>query len=96
MPPRVAETRADLVAKITVNAIVTDKSQSEVKARSEPRMAKSFGGVFERYNTANADTMVRPIMSPWTAVDTSPVIVISCLFTSTTVPLGAAARRSVT
>jgi len=56
---------------------VTDKSQSEVKERSEPRMTKNLGRVFERFKTAYADKMARPMISPWTAVDTSPVIVIS-------------------
>jgi len=62
MPPREAETRADLVAKIAVKAIVTDRSPNEAKERREPRMTKIFGRVFERFKTAYADTMVRPIM----------------------------------
>jgi hypothetical protein len=77
MPRREAETRADLVANITVKAIVTDRSQSEVKERSEPRMMKNFGRIFERFETAYADRTVRPMISAWTAVDTCPVIVIS-------------------
>lgn len=77
MLPREAETRADLVAKITVKAIVTDRSPSEVKERREPRMAKTFGRVVERFKTRYADTMVRPIIPAWIAVDTIPVIVIS-------------------
>jgi len=95
-PPREAETRADLVAKITVKAIVTDKSQSEVKARSEPRMVKNFGRVLDRKKTANADRVARRMTSAWTAVDTFPVIVISSLFTSRTVPFGMASLRSAT
>lgn len=77
MPPIEAETRADLVAKITVKAIVTDKRQSEAKARSEPRMVKYFGRVFERNKMASADAVVRAMTSAWTAVDTCPVVVIS-------------------
>lgn len=65
------------MAKITVKAMVVANSQSDVKERSEPRMTKNFGRIFERLKTANADMMARPIMIPWTAADTSPVIVIS-------------------
>jgi hypothetical protein len=77
IPWKEAETWADLVAKITVKAIVRDKSQSEAKARSEPWMTKNFGRVFERKKTARADTTARRPMSAWTAIDTFPVIVIS-------------------
>lgn len=75
--PIEAETRADLVAKITVNAIVTDKTQSEAKARSEPRMVKDFGRVFERNKMARAETVVRAMISAWAARDTFPVVMIS-------------------
>ena len=51
-PPSDAVTRADFVAKITVKAIVTARSQSDVKARSEPMMVKTFGRNFERNKTA--------------------------------------------
>jgi len=77
MPPMEAETLADLVAKITVKAIVTDRSQSEVMERSVPRMTKNFGRIFERAKTAHADKMARPMIIPCTAADTSPVIEIS-------------------
>lgn len=77
MLPREAETRADLVAKITVKAIVTDKSPSEVKERREPRMTKIFGRIFERFKMAYADKMVRPTITAWIAADTPPVIMIS-------------------
>ena len=56
---------------------MTDKSQSEVKERSEERMTKNLGRIFERFKTAYADMRARPMISAWTAVDTSPVIVIS-------------------
>lgn len=65
------------MANITVKAIVTDKSQSEVKERSELRMTRNFGRIFERLKAAYADTMARPTIIAWTAADTSPVIEIS-------------------
>ena len=56
---------------------MTDKSQSEVKERREPRMTKNLGRTFERFQMAYADTMVRPMIIARTAVDTSPLVVIS-------------------
>jgi hypothetical protein len=76
-PPRDAETRADLVAKITVKAIVTDKSQSEAKARSELRMVENFGRILERKRMAQTDETTRAMISAWTAIDTFPVVKIS-------------------
>ena len=77
MPPIEAETWADFVAKITVKAIVTDISQREAKARSEARMVKNFGRVFERNKRARAERETKAMINAWTAVDTCPAMVIS-------------------
>lgn len=56
---------------------MTAKSQTEANARSEPRMTKNFGRVLERNTMASAERVTRAMINAWTAVETSPVVVIS-------------------
>lgn len=77
IPPAVADILADLVAKMTVNAIVVASNQMVLNASRAPRSRKTLGDANRVMDNADSDNSDNRIKTAWIAVETLPVVKIS-------------------